>query len=69
MYVIKRDGTKEEFNSNKIEEAIFKAFQACSKKVSPTMLGKIREFIALEFKNNGKEEVPVEDIQDKVEMF
>lgn len=69
MYVIKRDGTKEEFNSNKIEEAIFKAFQACSKKVSPTMLGKIREFIALEFKNNGKEEIPVEDIQDKVEMF
>lgn len=69
MYVIKRDGTKEEFNSNKIEEAILKAFQACSKKVSPTMLGKIREFIALEFKNNGKEEVPVEDIQDKVEMF
>ena len=69
MYVIKRDGTKEEFNANKIEEAIFKAFQACSKKVSPTMLGKIREFIALEFKNKGKEEVPVEDIQDKVEMF
>lgn len=69
MYVIKRDGTKEEFNANKIEEAIFKAFQACSKKVSPTMLGKIREFIALEFKNNGKEEVPVEDIQDKVEEF
>ena len=69
MYVIKRDGTKEEFNSNKIEEAIFKAFQACSKKVSSTMLGKIREFIAIEFKNNEKEEVPVEDIQDKVEMF
>lgn len=69
MYVIKRDGTKEEFNANKIEEAIFKAFQACSKKVSSTMLGKIREFIALEFKNKGKEEVPVEDIQDKVEMF
>ena len=69
MYVIKRDGTKEKFNSNKIEEAIFKAFQACSKKISPTMLGKIREFIVLEFKNNGKEEIPVEDIQDKVEMF
>lgn len=33
------------------------------------MLGKIREFIALEFKSNGKEEIPVEDIQDKVEMF
>lgn len=69
MYVIKRDGTKEKFQSKKIEGAILKAFQACSERVSPVMLGKIREFVTLEFQNNGEKEISVEDIQDKVEEF
>ena len=34
MQVIKRDGSKEEFNFGKIRNAILKAFKACS--VEPT---------------------------------
>ena len=35
MQVIKRDGTKEQFNKHKIYEAIGKAFDALNWKISP----------------------------------
>lgn len=76
MLIVKRNGTKEEFNPEKIEGAILKAFRACSYRVSEMDRRHITEFI--DNLGNGalatmddpvKEEIPVECIQDKVEKF
>lgn len=76
MLIVKRNGTKEEFNPEKIEEAILKAFKACNYSISEVDRRNITEFI--DNLGNGalatmddpiKEEIPVECIQDKVEKF
>ena len=76
MLVIKRNGTKEEFNPEKIEGAILKAFKACNYRISEVDRRNTTEFIdnlgngALATMDNPvKEEIPVECIQDKVEKF
>ena len=76
MLIVKRNGTKEEFNPEKIEEAILKAFKACNYSISEVDRRNITEFIntlgydALATMDNPvKEEIPVESIQDKVEKF
>ena len=66
MQVIKRDGSKEEFNPKKIENAILKAFKAC--KLNPT--DKECEEISAFCRNIGVGiEKSVENIQDCVEEF
>ena len=68
MYVIKRNGTKEEFNTYKIEEAIKKAFKACSYELTQKDKKSISEFtnnLADEF----IDDVSVEYLQDRVEKF
>lgn len=76
MLIVKRNGTKEEFNPEKIEGAILKAFKACNYRISEMDRRNITEFI--DNLGNGvlatmddpvKEEIPVECIQDKVEKF
>lgn len=76
MLIVKRNGTKEEFNPEKIEGAIFKAFKACNYSIGEVDRRNITEFI--DNLGNGalatmedpvKEEIPVECIQDKVEKF
>lgn len=76
MLIVKRNGTKEEFNPEKIEGAILKAFKACNYSISKVDRRNITEFI--DNLGNGalatmddpiKEEIPVECIQDKVEKF
>lgn len=76
MLVIKRNGTKEEFNPEKIEGAILKAFKACNYRISEVDKRNITEFIdslgndALATMDNPvKEEISVEGIQNKVEKF
>jgi ribonucleoside-triphosphate reductase len=76
MLIIKRNGTKEEFNPEKIEGAILKAFKACNYSIGEVDRRNITEFIdnlgngALATMDNPvKEEIPVECIQDKVEKF
>lgn len=76
MLIVKRNGTKEEFNPEKIEGAILKAFKACNYSISEVDRRNITEFIntlgngALAAMDNPvKEEIPVECIQDKVEKF
>lgn len=76
MLVIKRNGTKEEFNSEKIEGAILKAFKACNYRISEVDKRNIAEFIdslgndALATMDDPvKEEISVEGIQNKVEKF
>ncbi len=67
-YVIKRNGTKEEFNPVKIEAAILKAFKSCD--IEPS--GKDNQHLAgflSELSESKEEEISVEDIQNKVEKF
>lgn len=76
MLIVKRNGTKEEFNPEKIEGAILKAFKACNYSIGEVDRRNITEFInnlsngALATMDDSvKEEIPVECIQDKVEKF
>lgn len=76
MLIVKRNGTKEEFNPEKIEGAILKAFNACNYNIGEVDRRNITEFInnlsngALATMDDPvKEEIPVECIQDKVEKF
>ena len=67
MQVIKRDGSKEEFNSEKIENAILKAFEACGYKLNKVDKHKITKFC--EDLGEVGEEISVEEIQDQVEKY
>ena len=76
MLIVKRNGTKEEFNPEKIEGAILKAFKACSYRIGEVDRRNITEFISN--LSNGalatmddpvKEEISVEGIQNRVEKF
>ena len=76
MLIVKRNGTKEEFNPEKIEGAILKAFKACNYRIGETDRRNITEFIdhlgndsLATMDDPVKEEIPVECIQDKVEKF
>lgn len=76
MLIVKRNGTKEEFNPEKIEGAILKAFKACNYRIGEVDRRNITEFISnlsngalATMDNPVKEEIPVECIQDKVEKF
>lgn len=74
-FVIKRDGTKEEFNSSKIEKAILKAFKASDYALSEKDRKVISEFIdsfgdcTLANMDDPNGDVSVEGIQNKVEKF
>lgn len=76
MLIVKRNGTKEEFNPEKIEGAILKAFEACNYKVSEMDKRNISKFISniadvslASMDASDKKEIPVESIQDMVEKF
>lgn len=74
-YVIKRNGSKEEFNSDKIEKAILKAFKACEYSLSEKDKRTVNEFIdsfgdgTLANMDDPVPNVSVEGIQNKVEKF
>lgn len=76
MYVVKRNGSKEEFNVKKVENAVAKAFKACGldfegKELEnfPTYKERFDRLWNAWLKNNFKEdeEISVEEIQDFVE--
>lgn len=76
MLIVKRNGTKEEFNPEKIEGAILKAFKACSYRISEVDRRNTTEFInnlgnsaPATMGNSIKEEISVEGIQNRVEKF
>ena len=61
MVIIKRDGTKEEFNADKISNALTKAFKACG---YTSVENVIRDMVSeMRFWDN----ITVEEIQDEVE--
>lgn len=63
MIVIKRDGTKEEFNIDKIQKAVYSAFNATGKKM-PDYLVKMIDSL---FSQLEGDTIGVEEIQDKIE--
>lgn len=76
MLIVKRNGTKEEFNPEKIEGAILKAFKACNYRIGEMDRRNITEFIdslgndsLATMDDPVKEEITVECIQNKVEKF
>lgn len=68
MQVIKRNGSKEEFNVGKIQNAILKAFNACDYKLGKVDRHKIEKFCE-ELGELKDEEISVEEIQDQVEKY
>ncbi len=67
-FVIKRNGTKEEFNPEKIEAAILKAFKSCGMEPNGKDNQHLAGFLS-ELSESKEEEISVEDIQNKVEKF
>lgn len=67
-YIIKRDGSKEDFCVEKIKTAIFKAFDACNIEPSTADELRINDFL-LKLRDSNEEETTVEFIQDVVEEF
>ena len=74
-FVIKRDGSKEEFNSEKIETAIYKAFDACKYSLTEKDKKVVSEFIDTITNDTSTDNgnpvagITVESIQNKVEKF
>ena len=70
MYVIKRDGSKEEFNPQKIENAILKAFKANNYSLNDAELEHIKEFCKGDDTYEKRSiDLTVENIQNAVEKF
>lgn len=66
MQVVKRDGTIVDYNLIKIQNAIFKAFEACDMdSAAPSKI--CAEYVNTKLIHENKEYVPVEHIQDVVE--
>ncbi len=70
MYQVKkRDGSKGEFNINKISAAITKAFEALDKQFHPTVIDMLALRVTAAFENKIQDGlIAVEDIQDCVEQ-
>lgn len=68
MLVIKRNGNKEEFNADKIEDAVLKAFTSCKIFLSIKDRKTLTDFID-SLNNENIDEMSVESIQDLVEKF
>lgn len=68
MFVIKRNGSKEEFSTEKIKSAMLKAFQACHFPLSEKDKKDVSIFLD-NIEKEAHEDISVEDIQNKVEKY
>lgn len=68
MFVIKRNGSKEEFSTEKIKSAMLKAFQACHFSLSEKDKKDVSVFLD-NIEKEAHEDISVEDIQNKVEKY
>jgi ribonucleoside-triphosphate reductase len=68
MFVIKRNGSKEEFSTEKIKSAMLKAFQACHFPLSEKDKKDVSVFLD-NIEKEAHEDISVEDIQNKVEKY
>ena len=68
LNVVKRDGEIADFNLNKINDAVMKAFTACEKQYTNDMIELLSLRVTADFQSKViDEKVTVEDIQDSVE--
>lgn len=68
MSVIKRNGTKVDFDGTKIKAAIKKANNhSVTKQLSPAVIDEIADYIEYKYHKNGDEDITIEQIQDMVE--
>lgn len=67
MFVIKKDGTLEEFNAEKIEKAVQKSAQRMMINLSSSQLELIKANAENMAKSLGKDEIPIKDIHSIVE--
>ena len=67
LKILKRDGSVEEFNFDKIRTAVTKAYNSCGKEVNETVLSLIHSELKID--NYYVEPVSVETIQDIVERI
>lgn len=67
LYVVKRDGRKVKFNSNKIETAIKKASAEIGEELSENQISECIQKIIYYIENSQKESVSVEEVQNLVE--
>lgn len=63
MQVVKRDGSREDFNVNKITKAVEKAFESCNKKMPQYLY----EMLNALFSTIEGDTIGIEEIQNKVE--
>ena len=68
MFVIKRNGSKEEFSTEKIRSAMLQAFQACHFPLSEKDKKDVSVFLD-NIEKEAHENISVEDIQNKVEKY
>lgn len=68
MFVIKRNGSKEEFSTEKIKSAMLKAFQTCNFPLSEKDKKDVSVFLD-SIEKEAHEDISVEDIQNKVEKY
>ncbi len=68
MFVIKRNGSKEVFSTEKIRSAMLKAFQACNFPLSEKDKKDVSVFLD-NIEKEAHEDISVEDIQNKVEKY
>lgn len=68
MFVIKRNGSKEEFSTEKIRSAMLQAFQACNFPLSEKDKKDVSVFLD-NIEKEAHEDISVEDIQNKVEKY
>lgn len=68
MQVIKRDGSKERFDEQKIKNAVWKAFSVTKVPVDKAVKKNI-ESLVHEIEDSSQEELTVESIQNKVEKY
>ena len=68
MIVIKRNGTKEEFQFNKISSVIEKAFKEVNRSFDGEVLEKLKLYVDNEI-DQEQEEIEVDDIHNIVEQF
>lgn len=67
MKVIKRDGTPQEYDFQKIKEAVNKAFASVSQEVPERFIEQLRESVEKCIVKNNGDGTPIEEIQDVIQ--
>ena len=67
LFVIKKDGTKEKFEINKVVNAVKKSAMRVLIDFTPEQIDKICSIVKKEVENNGKSEIFIQEMHNIVE--